>query len=117
MLLSVALTLELLFLGLSAATALSRTGASRVRVILCSTGLAGGLALGAGVGFVALSGLSNEMMEIVLSFGLAALLYLVTEELLFEAHEVRETPFATAAFFLGFLALTLIEMVALPVSR
>jgi ZIP family zinc transporter len=33
----------------------------------------------------------------------AALLYLVTEELLVEAHEVAETPWAAAMFFAGFL--------------
>ena len=50
-------------------------------------------------------------MEVVLSFGLAALLYLVTEELLREAHEERETTLATATFFAGFLAFLVIGMV------
>ena len=45
-------------------------------------------------------------------FGLVALLYLVTEELLVEAHEVPEIPMTTAAFFVGFLALLVIEMLA-----
>ncbi|MDI9708957.1 hypothetical protein QM281_17785 [Acinetobacter baumannii] len=36
-------------------------------------------------------------------------MYLVTEELLVEAHEVPETPFATAAFFIGFIVFFLIE--------
>lgn len=41
---------------------------------------------------------------------LIALLYLVTEELLVEAHEGgKETPFATAMFFAGFLLLLLLE--------
>ena len=39
-----------------------------------------------------------------------ALLYLVTEELLVEAHEGgKETPFAAAMFFAGFLLLLLLE--------
>ena len=38
-----------------------------------------------------------------LSFSAAALLYLVTEELLMEAHEVEEKPIATLVLFGGFL--------------
>ena len=44
-----------------------------------------------------------------LSFGLMALLYLVTEELLVEAHEKPDSPLISAMFFVGFLALLLIE--------
>ena len=36
--------------------------------------------------------------------------YLATEELLVEAHEVPETPLATATFFAGFLLLMMVEM-------
>ncbi|MEP6689082.1 MAG: hypothetical protein ABJC36_12110, partial [Gemmatimonadales bacterium] len=39
-----------------------------------------------------------------------ALLYLVIEELLVEAHEVEETPLATAMFFLEFGALFVLDM-------
>ena len=48
--------------------------------------------------------------EIVLSFGAAALLYLVTAELLREAHEERESASATALFFVGFLAFLVVGM-------
>jgi ZIP family zinc transporter len=48
----------------------------------------------------------------VLSFGLAALLFLVTEELLIEAHEETETPLLTLSFFVGFLLFLLLGMVA-----
>lgn len=61
-------------------------------------------------------GLSGGALELVLSFGAAALLYLVTEELLVEAHEVPETPLTTAMFFLGFLVLLVIEIIAIPVT-
>ena len=44
-----------------------------------------------------------------LAFGLMALLYLVTEELLVEAHEKPDTPLISAMFFVGFLGLLLIE--------
>lgn len=37
------------------------------------------------------------------------LLYLVTEELLVEAHEKPDTPLISATFFVGFLGLLLVE--------
>ena len=43
------------------------------------------------------------------AFGLIALLYLVTEELLVEAHEAPEGPIVTSMFFIGFLALLMLE--------
>lgn len=53
--------------------------------------------------------LSSTTIAGFLSFGVIALLYLVTEELLVEAHEKRDTPFVTALFFVGFLGLLLFE--------
>ncbi|WP_245573594.1 hypothetical protein [Curvibacter lanceolatus] len=44
-----------------------------------------------------------------LAFGLIALFYLVTEELLIEAHETPDCPWVTAMFFAGFLALLPLE--------
>ena len=49
-------------------------------------------------------------MEVVLSFGAAALLYLVTEELLREAHEERSSTGGTAMIFVGFLLILVIGM-------
>jgi ZIP family zinc transporter len=42
-----------------------------------------------------------------------ALLFLVTEELLVEAHERPDTAFISAMFFVGFLALLTIEEILL----
>lgn len=109
-LLVVALTLELLFLGLSVAASLGERGVSRGRSILTVSGLSLLVIVGAALGGTLLRGLTGLPLEIVLSFGAAALLYLVTEELLVEAHEVKETPLITSAFFLGFIALYLIEL-------
>jgi len=47
----------------------------------------------------------------LLSFGCAALLFLVTEELLIEAHESADNALTTAMFFLGFLIFLLLGMV------
>jgi len=112
LLLTIALTLEILFLGLSTAAELTESGASRGRIIAISAGLGLLVALGAAVGVTLLSGLSGGALAAVLAFGAAALLYLVTEELLVEAHEIPDTPLITASFFLGFLVLFVIEMIA-----
>lgn len=101
--LTFALTLELLFLGLSAASSQIQAGVARARVVGVTLLLGGLVALGASIGILLLGGLKGPILAGVLAFGSAALLYLVTEELLVEAHEVPETPWLTAAFFLGFL--------------
>lgn len=50
-------------------------------------------------------------MEVVLPFGLSALLFLVTEELLVEAHKEEESLWLTSAFFGGFLLFLILGMV------
>lgn len=111
-LLVVALTLELLFLGVSVAASLTEAKVGRARSLLTVTGLSVLVIFGALLGGSLLAGLSGLALEIVLSFGAAALMYLVFEELLTEAHEVKETPLITAAFFAGFVALYLLELMA-----
>lgn len=106
-----ALTLELLSLGLATSAALSKIGIARGKSIAITSGLALLPFVGASIGSTLLGGLSGGMLEAVLAFGVAALLYLVTEELLVEAHEVPETPLITATFFAGFLLLLIITMV------
>ena len=53
--------------------------------------------------------LSAPVVTGFLAFGLVALLYLVTEELLVEAHETPDRPWVAAMFFVGFLLLLLLE--------
>lgn len=110
-LLAVALTLELLSLGLATAVQLRQRGYGRGRAVGIVGVLSLALLAGAGLGTTLLSGASGGLLEIVLSFGLAALLFLVTEELLIEAHEEPESPWLTAMFFLGFLVFLLLGMV------
>lgn len=103
--LTIALTIEILFIGLSVTTSLLQAGASRRRAVTVSTVL--GLAVGVGAigGAIFLSGASNQVLALVLAFGAAALLYLVVEELLVEAHEQAETTIMAALFFAGFLVI------------
>jgi zinc transporter, ZIP family len=110
LLVTFALSLEVLFLALSTAATQIGDGVSRPRVVATAFSFAVVLVAAAAAGAVSLSSLSPAMIEGVLSFGVAALLYLVTEELLVEAHEVPETPLTTATFFIGFLVIILIEM-------
>jgi ZIP family zinc transporter len=111
LLLTAALAMELLSLGLAMAASLTMAGASRRRTILLPTGISCLLVIGAFVGDTVLRGASAHTLAGVLSFGCAALLYLVTEELLVEAHEAKETTFATSMFFVGFLLFLLLGMV------
>jgi ZIP family zinc transporter len=96
------LTIEALSLGLSSTPGLVRRGAGSVRAILTMGGLGLMILLGASAGYGAM-GASLPVLALILGFGVSALLYLVTEELLVEAHETRDTPLITATFFLGFL--------------
>lgn len=68
--------------------------------------------VGGVLGVTVLQGPSRHAIALVLSFGLAALLFLVTEELLVEAHEVPETPLITALFFAGFLLFLVLGMLS-----
>ncbi|MFD1470256.1 ZIP family metal transporter [Hymenobacter caeli] len=111
-LLAIALTLELLSLGLATAVELRQGGHGKVRAVAIVAGTSLMLLLGAGIGTTVLRGATGNLLELVLSFGLAALLFLVTEELLTEAHEETETPLLTLSFFVGFLLFLLLGMVA-----
>jgi len=105
---AIALSIEIVFLGLSTASTLLKksTGLSKTMLIVaCLTPL---VMIGAGVGFLLVTSLPAVWLTGSLAFGLAALLYLVVEELLVEAHEVEETPWITSAFFIGFLCILLL---------
>jgi ZIP family zinc transporter len=108
MLLTIALTLEVLFLGLSVTTELAEGMRSKLRVLAIVAGLALMLPLGA-LAAIPVAALPPVVIAGFLSFGLMALLYLVTEELLVEAHAKPDTPLISAMFFVGFLVLLLIE--------
>lgn len=101
--LTVALTLEILFLGLSVVAELTESGNSPRRAVLICTMLGLMTAVGAIGSALFLASISTTVMSAVLAFGAAALLHLVVEELLVEAHEERESVWLGAIFFLGFI--------------
>lgn len=108
-LLTLALTLELFSLGLAMALTF---GSSKIPVrILAPTAISCLMIVGAVLGHVFLVDASIHTLAGLLSFGCAALLFLVTEELLIEAHESADNAVTTAMFFLGFLIFLLLGMV------
>jgi ZIP family zinc transporter len=111
LLVTVALGVELLSLGLSMAATLGRSGVSLKRIILTTSLVALSPLVGAVAGSFLGRALSGGWIEGVLAFAVAVLLYLAAEELLKEAHETAETVLSTALFFGAFLALLLIDMV------
>ncbi|MGE3805439.1 MAG: ZIP family metal transporter [Gemmataceae bacterium] len=109
-LLAVGLTLELLSLGLATAIELVRNGMTRTKTVVNLVLMAMLFVATALAGDLLLHNLKGFWLTVILSFGAAALLYLVTEELLAEAHEDPDTPLASAQFFVGFLALLMLSM-------
>jgi len=111
-LLALGFALEMLSLGLATCATCRRYGWSVTRTLASMVGVGACFVAGAAISAGLFGGLSGVWLAGVISFGLAALLYLVTEELLVEAHEVKETHPATAMFFVGFLVLILIEVLS-----
>ena len=106
---ALALTIEVLFLGVAGVVALPQNlGMARKLAVPAAFGLL--LATGVTVGVLALEGVTGAPIAIILAFGSAALLYLVTEELLVKAGKVPETPVSTTLFFVGFLSIFLLDM-------
>jgi ZIP family zinc transporter len=98
---------------MSVTAALPRT--VRAGVVLATTL---GLALMIPAGFaiaLPLILLPESVRTACYAFGLIAFLYLVTEELLVEAHKHEEPLWATALFFVGFMGLTILDEILRPV--
>lgn len=105
---ALALTLEVFFLSIATTASLIKRKAKKSTGILCMLFSAILIPIGTWIGFIVASDLPKTLHMAILAFGTAALLYLVVEELLIEAHEVPETRKATLAFFVGFLIILLI---------
>ena len=66
--------------------------------------------LGAAIGGSLLQGIHSSILEGIIAFAVAALLYLVTEELLVEAHRGEgDSIFSTTMFFVGFLIVLILD--------
>jgi zinc transporter, ZIP family len=104
--LALGLSVELLFLGL----ALTSESTAGRRIVALSGALGITVLVTALVGSALLTGASHAVLGGALAFSAAALLYLVTEELLMEAHEVEEKPVSTLVLFAGFLVFWSIQL-------
>jgi ZIP family zinc transporter len=104
--LALGLSVELLFLGL----ALTSDATAGWRIVVISGALGGTVLSFAFIGNMILAGASHAVIGGALAFSAAALLYLVTEELLMEAHTVEERPISTLILFGGFLAFWSIQL-------
>lgn len=106
--LALGLSVELLFLGLSLLSDVIKGW----RVVLMSSVLGALMFFSALSGHAVLVGASPQLISAILAFGVAVLLYLVTDELLVEAHEVEEKPSSTLWLFGGFLAFWSIQLLS-----
>jgi ZIP family zinc transporter len=104
--LALGLSVELLFLGL----ALTSSATAGWRIVAISGALGLTVLSFAVLGNLLLAGASHAVIGGTLAFSAAALLYLVTEELLMEAHEVEEKPISTLVLFGGFLTFWSIQL-------
>jgi ZIP family zinc transporter len=110
LLLAIALSFELFSLGIAASIELQYRHLSKTKSIITVICVALVFFASAVLGATLLHNLPQAALEVMLSFGIAALLFLVTEELLTEAHEEEETVWHTSAFFTGFLLFLLLGM-------
>jgi ZIP family zinc transporter len=106
MILALGLSAELLFLGLALASDIIKGW----RIIAISGALGVTVLTFTLLGNFLLADASNTLIGGVLAFSAAALLYLVTEELLMEAHEAEEQNISTLVLFSGFLVFWSIQL-------
>ena len=102
---TIALAVEVLFLGVTVALRLTRSGMPRIRAVMTTGAVSLTTAVGAVLGALVLRGAGSTVLTFVLAFAAAALLWLVVEELLVEAHETEERAWMAVMFFAGFLIL------------
>lgn len=109
-LLAIALSLELLFLTLSVGVEFREIHFGTWR----SLAITGGIALLQLAGAIAaaflLADVPKTTLAVVLSFGAAALIYLIAEELLVENIQAEESIFSTVTLFGGFLVLLVLKL-------
>jgi zinc transporter, ZIP family len=101
----IGLSIELFVLNMSVASELLALKMKRWKVFTTATLIALALAVGAGLGTLIMRDAGPAAQTTALAFALAALLYLVAEELLLRGNDTENSPTTTAAFFGGVIAL------------
>ena len=110
-LIAIALTIEAFFLSLSTCETLRGRKAGFRKIFLTALVLAALVAAGVLGGNFFSSQLGGGPRTATLGFATAALLYLVTEELLVEAHQKQDRLMMPALFFAGFLLIFVLQHV------
>jgi ZIP family zinc transporter len=108
--LAIALALELLFLTLSVGVEFREDNFPWWQSLAITGGIALLLLVGAFSAAFFLANVPETTLAIVLSFGAAALIYLIAEELLVENVQAEESIFSTITLFAGFLALLILKL-------
>ena len=108
--LTIALGLEMFSLGLALSVSLSQTQFHKMISILIIILLASIVVISAILSHLLIQFIPDNSIPMLLSFGLASLLYLVTEELLHQAHQLPDNTYITATFFIGFLLFLILSM-------
>lgn len=109
-LIAISLSLCALFLAITTATSLDKKGLRFFSVLFWIVLLGLMLPIGGFVGGSILHYFQASILTETIAFGVAALLFLAAEELLVDAHEVKDSPWLTAPFFVGFLVILLFNM-------
>ncbi|MBX9865688.1 MAG: transporter [Burkholderiales bacterium] len=108
-LITIALSIEIIFLGIATSATLKDKNLNTLLKILIILGLSLTIPFAAVIGLTLFKNVNPNLMGGILAFGTAALLYLVTEELLVEAHLTKEKFWMPMFFFLGFLLILVLE--------
>jgi zinc transporter, ZIP family len=108
--LTIALGLEMFSLGLALSTSLYLAKLRWYVIQLIVSALAAVVVISALLSHLMIQYIPTTSIPLLLAFGLAALLYLVTEELLHEAHQLPDNAYITATFFIGFLLFLILSM-------
>ena len=111
-LLVIALGLELFFLTLSVGVEFREGKLETWKSLAVTAGIAFMLLLGAAGSSFLFANASKEMLAVVLTFGAAALIYLIAEELLVETIQAEESIFSTMMLFAGFLVLMVLKLIS-----
>lgn len=110
LLLTFAMTVEDLTFGLALVTILA-AAATRWQIVATNAGLGLLFTVVTVAAAAVLPAHSSTLNTVILAFGSAALLFVVTEQLLVKAHKQPEAPLLAASFFVGFLLLLILDMV------
>ena len=108
-LIAIAMTIEAFFLALSTSSTLGSRGATHTKRFLITLLLSALIVAGVLIAHVCSQQLTGNLLDGTLSFATAALLYLVVEELLVEAHLREDRATTPAYFFAGFLLLYILQ--------